>query len=100
MGGYAVDPAELERGAAALGAAVAGSRTGLEPLRATAAGLLSASWRGGAATAFRLGWEQWLDGALAMLAALDELALALRDSGEGYAATDEAVRTSVTAVAR
>ena len=62
VGGYAVDPAELERGAAALDAAVAGSRAALEPLRASATVLLATRWQGGAATAFRFGWEQWLDG--------------------------------------
>jgi WXG100 family type VII secretion target len=99
VGGYAVDPAELERAAAVLDAAVAESRAALEPLRAAAAGLLAARWQGGAATAFRLGWEHWLDGVLAMLAALDQLALALRSSGHGYAATEEAVRTSLGTVA-
>jgi WXG100 family type VII secretion target len=98
VGGYRVDPAELEHSAAVLAAAVGGSRQALAPLRASAAELLGARWQGGACVAFRLGWEQWLDGVHAMLAALDELAAALRGSADGYAATEESVRTSVRAV--
>jgi WXG100 family type VII secretion target len=94
VGGYAVDPAELDHGAAALATAAAGARAALEPLRASAAGLLSARWQGAAAGAFRCGWEEWLEGVVAMLGALDDLATALRASGAGYATTDQAVRAS------
>lgn len=95
MGGYAVDPAELENAAASLQSAVGGSRSALSPLRVSANRLLTSRWQGAAAAAYRLGWEQWLEGVEAMLAALDELALALANSANGYAATEEAVRTSV-----
>lgn len=98
MGSYAVDPVELERAAGALGAAVAAARSALAPLRGSATVLLTARWRGSAATAFALGWDQWLDGVLAMLGALDELTGALQGSGAGYAATEESVRTAVGAV--
>ncbi|MFN2563106.1 MAG: WXG100 family type VII secretion target [Jatrophihabitans sp.] len=97
MGGYAVDPVELERAAGALGCAVVAARSALDPLRASATVLLTARWHGSAATAFRLGWEQWLEGVVAMLRALDELTVALRGSGAGYAATEESVRTTVGA---
>ncbi len=82
MGGYAVDPAELENAAASLQSAVGGSRSALSPLRVSANRLLTSRWQGAAAAAYRLGWEQWLEGVEAMLAALDELALALRQLGE------------------
>jgi WXG100 family type VII secretion target len=98
VGSYAVDPVELERAAAALGSAVVAARSSLDPLRGSATVLLTARWQGSAAAAFRLGWEQWLDGAVAMLGALDELTVALRGSGAGYAATEESVRTTVGAV--
>jgi WXG100 family type VII secretion target len=99
VGGYSVDPAELQHGCAVLGETVVRARAGLDPLRGAAAALLPAGWQGSAASAFRLGWEQWVEGVLGMLAALDEMAVALGGSGAGYAGTDEAVRTSVTAVA-
>jgi WXG100 family type VII secretion target len=95
---YAVDPVELERGADALGLAVTAARSALDPVRVSANELLTSRWQGAAASAFRLGWEQWLDGVLAMLGALDELTRALRASGAGYAATEESVRASVSAV--
>jgi WXG100 family type VII secretion target len=95
---YAVDPVELERGADTLGLAVTAARSALDPVRVSANELLTSRWHGPAASAFRLGWEQWLDGVLAMLGALDELARALQASGAGYAATEESVRTSVSAV--
>jgi WXG100 family type VII secretion target len=98
VGSYAVDPVELERAAGALGAAVVAARSALDPLRGSATVLLAARWQGSAAAAFRLGWEQWLDGVLAMLGALDELTGALQGSGADYAATEDSVRTAVGAV--
>jgi WXG100 family type VII secretion target len=99
VAGYAVDPVELERAAGTLGGAVVAARSALDPLRGSATVLLTARWQGSAATAFRLGWEQWLGGVLGMLGALDELAGALQTSGAGYAVTEESVRTSLGAVA-
>lgn len=53
-------------------------------------------WSGPAASAFGLGWVQWHDGALDVLAALDEMGRAVGASGRNYAVVEEAVRTSVT----
>jgi WXG100 family type VII secretion target len=95
VGGYAVDPTELRQADAVLAAAADQSRAALGIVRSCAAQLLGTGWLGPAASAFRLGWQQWDDGAAAMLDALDEMALALSASGDGYASTDEAVRVGV-----
>lgn len=94
MGGYVVDAAELRRCDVLLGSLADHSRATLRQLRANAETVL-AGWQGCAGSAFRLAWAQWLDGAGAMLDALDETASALGISGAGYAMTDEAVRTSL-----
>jgi WXG100 family type VII secretion target len=94
VGGYEVDPAVLQRGDDSLRAASDVSRAALEQLRVRVAAALGTGWQGSAATAFRLGWEQWLDGVTAMLEALDEMAFTLGASADGYAETDNAVRTS------
>jgi WXG100 family type VII secretion target len=95
VGGYAVDPAELQRGDALLSATATHARAGLAQLRECAAEVLGTSWQGAAAAAFRLGWEHWLDGVTAMLDALDEMAAWLGSSGVGYAETDDAVRAAI-----
>jgi WXG100 family type VII secretion target len=93
--GYAVDPSELQHSDAVLGGAAARSRAALGQLVATGADLLDGRWQGGAAAAFRLAWEQWLDGVTTMVDALDDTARALGCSGGGYAATEEAVRAGI-----
>jgi WXG100 family type VII secretion target len=98
--GYAVDPAELERCDALLGAAAGHSRAALAGLAACAGDVLGHGWQGCAASAFRLGWERWLDGVTALLDALDEMAGALGSSSVGYAATEEAVRTNLAGAAQ
>lgn len=92
MSGYAVEPAELARVEALAGSAAAHARAAVDQVRAEGQRLFGTGWYGPAASAFRLGWEQWVDGATAMLAALDELAALLGSSAVGYASTDEAVR--------
>lgn len=98
MVGYAVEPPQLRRCDESLGATAASARAALTRLRSSAADVF-ARWHGTAAVAFRLGWEEWVDGVLAMLDALDGMAAALGASGVGYAATDDAVRTSVARAA-
>ena len=99
MGGYAVDPAELERCDAVLGEAAGRTRAALADVRGCAAALLGARWQGEAAAAFRLGWEQWLDGVGLMLESLDAMAAALGASGGGYAGTEETVRAGIAGAA-
>jgi WXG100 family type VII secretion target len=96
VGRYTVDPAELRGSDELLGEAVGQSRAALGRVRAAAAQL---QWQGGAASAFRLGWEQWLEGALAMLHALDEMAIALGATADRYASTDDGVRASISRAA-
>jgi WXG100 family type VII secretion target len=99
VSGYAVDPAQLLQGDTHLAAGAEAARGALAQLRAAAADVF-AGWHGAAAAAFRLGWEQWLDGVLLMLDALDAMATALGTAGLGYSATDDAVRTRVAAALR
>ena len=95
MDGYAVDPAELQAGDAALAAAAVDTRAALTRLLADAAPVLTLGWQGEAAAAFRLGWEHWVDGVTTTLAALDELAAALGAAGAGYAATEDGVQAEI-----
>jgi WXG100 family type VII secretion target len=97
VGGYSVDPAELQQCDALLGSAAGQARAALARLRA-GAGELVGTWHGPAGSAFRLAWEQWLDGVIAMLDALDAMAGMVGASGVEYAATDQAVRSSLAGV--
>jgi WXG100 family type VII secretion target len=91
VGGYAVDPAQLRGADTQLAAVAVDARTALAQLQAAAAEALNA-WHGSAGSAFRSAWEQWLDGVRVLLDAVDEMAALVGDAGEGYAATEEAVR--------
>ncbi len=95
MSGYVVEPADLARVEAIAVAAAAQARVAVERVRAEGHRLFGTGWHGAAASAFRLGWEQWAEGATAMLAALDELAALLGSSAAGYASTAEAVRVGL-----
>jgi WXG100 family type VII secretion target len=99
VGGYAVDPAELQGWDALIGEVSGQSRAALARLQAAADELLGGGWRGGAAAAFRLGWEQWLDGTEAMLDALDELATAVGLAGGDYQSTENAIRAGIVRTA-
>ncbi|HEX3336725.1 MAG TPA: WXG100 family type VII secretion target [Jatrophihabitans sp.] len=99
MGGYAVDPGELHSCDVLIGDASGQSRAALGRLRAAAHELLGGGWRGAAAAAFGLGWEQWLAGAETMLDALDEMALAVGRAGREYQSTEDAVRAGVARTA-
>jgi WXG100 family type VII secretion target len=95
VGGYAVDPAQLQVGDGQLVDAAGQARVALAQVRARAVELLGTGWQGSAAVAFQQGWELWFDGAHAMLAALEEMAALLGRSGSGYEATDDAVRAGL-----
>lgn len=95
MAWYAVEPTALEAADAAVAARGSVCRAELSALRASVDELLSSDWRGSAAVAFGLGWNEWLAGVVAMLDALDWMAAALGSAGVGYAWTDVAVRSSV-----
>lgn len=99
MTGFAVDAAVLDRGDAALAATAAACRAALQPVRAEAATLLGAAWRGQAAAAFRFGWDDWLAGVEAMLDALEAMAALVGSSGTRYASTEAAVRASLSSPA-
>jgi WXG100 family type VII secretion target len=92
--GFAVTPDELGALDGSLDAAAATARAAVDRLRREGAALLSDGWHGAAANAFRLGWQEWLDGAGLVLAALDELAGLVGAAGESYASTDGGVRAS------
>jgi WXG100 family type VII secretion target len=95
MSGYTVEATELERVEAFAGSTAAEARAAVSRVQGEGQRLFGTGWHGPAASAFRLGWAQWVDGATAMLAALDELAVLLGSSSAGYASTDEAVRVSL-----
>lgn len=99
MGSYSVEPAELERCDALLGVTAGQCQLALARLQVTVDELLR-GWQGAAGAAFRLGWEQWLAGATAMLSALDAMAAALGSSGLDYAATEDAVRAGLARAAQ
>lgn len=97
MSGYDVDPAELFAARGRVGEAAEDGRAELARLQALAADVFGSGWRGGAAQAFRAGFDEWHDGALAMLAALDTLAQALGDAGLDY---ERAEGTNATGLRR
>ncbi|WP_375491104.1 WXG100 family type VII secretion target [uncultured Jatrophihabitans sp.] len=97
MGGYRVDPGVLGDVDAALVAAAEQARAELHGLASAAQPLLE-GWHGVGGAHFRQGWDDWHAGAVDLLAALAQLAEALGMSGQEYATTDDAVRTSVAAV--
>ena len=95
MGGYTVDPDEVWGADAALSATAQSAWAAVSRVRAEAEELFATGWRGPAATAFRRGWEQWVEGAGAMLTALEEMARSLGRTSAGYAHTEEAVHASL-----
>lgn len=95
MRGFAVDASELQRCDAQLSAAAAQARHALARTRSHGEAVFATGWQGTAASAFRLGWEQWLDGAADLVSALEEMSAALGASGAEYARTDDAVRADV-----
>jgi WXG100 family type VII secretion target len=95
VSGFGVTPAELAEARAFVGAAAGHARRSVEGLHAQARQVLSGEWQGEAAAAFRVAWEQWWDGAVLVLDALDELARLTGAAGESYLATDDGIRAGV-----
>ena len=95
MSGYAVEPDDLRRVAAVASSAAGQAQAAIERVRADGHRLFDTGWHGPAASTFRLGWEQWVDGAVAMLGALDDLTLLLKASAGAYVTTEQAVRVSL-----
>ena len=96
MGGYRVDPDVLVDVDAALAAAADRAHAELHVLQTSAQALLD-GWHGSGGAAFGQGWGDWHAGALDLLTALGVMAQALGSSGQGYAVTEDAVRTSLAA---
>jgi WXG100 family type VII secretion target len=92
---YTVEPGNLQRLDAVIGSAADQASVTVERIRLEAQALFATGWHGPAASAFRLGWEQWLAGATTLLAVLHEMAELLGRSAAGYAGTEEAVRVSL-----
>jgi WXG100 family type VII secretion target len=95
VSGYSVDPPGLQRADVLMDGVVREARVVLDRVRACEAALLGGGWQGPAASAFRVGWEEWVAGADAMVEALAELAALLGASSAAYATTDDAVRVAV-----
>jgi WXG100 family type VII secretion target len=96
VGSYTVQPEQLQHGEVQLDELAEHLRAALGSLRRCAAELVDGRWRGPAGAAFRLAWEQWLDGVTLMLCSLDEIACVIGASGIGYQQTDDAVRAAMT----
>lgn len=96
MATLSVDPAQLTGADAQVAVACAHARAALHRVEASARDLFE-GWHGSAAAQFRLGWSDWSTGAHELLAELDAMAGRLGSSGTGYADTEAAVRTALTA---
>ncbi len=94
MAGYAVDTAELAAVESSLGDTAGEARRQLAVLAHAVEGVLS-RWRGAAGGDYRDGWADWHAGALSMIDALHEMAVAVGLSGRDYAATDGSVQAAV-----
>lgn len=90
MCGFDVQPAELLAAQSALDDAAASGRAELGRLEAAAQDVLGPGWQSAAATAFGDGWEQWHAGARRVLAALDEMGVALGATARTYATREAA----------
>lgn len=99
MSGFGVAPSDLQAAEVVLEEAAQEGRAELARLRACAQELLGGGWHGAAGAAFGQGWEGWLDGALLVLAALEEMARALGLTGREYAEFEAAVRVDLGRIA-
>ena len=92
---FAVSPSDLQALDAFVAAAAQQAHAAVERLRAEADALFGAGWHGPAGSAFHLAWEEWLDGARIVLAALDDTATLVGAAAAEYAGTDDAVRVAL-----
>lgn len=95
MSGYDVDATELFAARGRLAEAAEEGRTELARLEAQAADVFGGGWRGAAAGAFHVGYDEWHGAALRMLAALERLAQAIGDAGAGYARAESVNATGL-----
>jgi WXG100 family type VII secretion target len=70
-------------------------RTDLDGLRVEAEAVIAGEWLGRAAALFAGGWREWHRDAAVVIAALDELAEALRCSARAYENADTSGRTTL-----
>lgn len=94
MSGLEVQTGEVDAAAALVSSAVADGRAELDRLRRCAADVVGGGWRGEAGAAFSVGWHDWVDGAVQVLGALDDLGRLLFAAGGRYDADEVAVRAS------
>ena len=92
VSGFAVTPDDLSALDGYVAGAAVHARSAVSQVQAQASSLFGSGWQGGAASTFRLAWEQWLEGAHAMIGAMESLAELLGAAGGGYDETDAAVR--------
>ena len=93
MAGYSVETDQLAAVESMLTDAAADARRRLEGLRHSAE-LLLGRWHGTAGTDYRHGWTEWHAGAVEMVDALHEMAVAVGLSGRDYAGTERSVRAT------
>lgn len=84
MSGFDVEPSELFAAGARVSEAATDGHESVRRVRAEAEGLFDGGWTGGAATAFRAGFDEWLAGTARMLAGLEDLSTALSAAGHDY----------------
>jgi|SRR3954451_8740119 WXG100 family type VII secretion target len=92
---FAVSPSDLQALDSFVASRAEHAHATVERLRAEAHAFFGDGWHGPAASAFHLAWEQWLDGARIVLAALDDTAALVGASAASYTGTDDAVRAAV-----
>jgi WXG100 family type VII secretion target len=90
LSGFEVQTAELLAARSLVSDAASSGRAELGRLTASAQDVLGYGWQGAAAAAFGHGWEQWHDGAQRVLAALDEIGVALGATARTYATHEAA----------
>jgi WXG100 family type VII secretion target len=99
MTGFGVVTGELHAAQVVLDSAAEAGHAELTRLRAAAQDLLRGGWQGDASTAFGRGWQEWLDGALLVLTALEQTSRVLDLTGREYAGAEGAVRVDLDRIA-
>jgi WXG100 family type VII secretion target len=95
MTAFDVSVPALVQAAAASDSVALDLRADLDWLRAEAEAVLADEWLGRAAASFADGWREWHRDAGAVIAALDELAEALRCSANAYEHADTSGRATL-----
>lgn len=95
MTAFDVTVPDVAHAAATSGSIALDLRADLDALRAEAEAVIVGEWLGRAAASFADGWLEWHRDAAAVIAALDELAEALRSSARAYDNADSSGRTTL-----